>query len=83
LFFKNANNSRIKITFFTVILKYRRLIGVKWAWQEQGIIIVSIEKEKNQLKKEFFLVHHRIVSAVKRVDFDSDRVTCGSERSLV
>ena len=30
-----------------------------------------------------FFVHHRIISAVKRVEFVSDRTSYSSERSLV
>ena len=57
------------------------LVGVqevRWdlgAWQEQGIIFFSTEKETKMVNwEQDFFVHHRIVSAVKWVEFVSDRM---------
>jgi len=34
-------------------------------------------------REQDFFVHHRIISAVKRVEFVSDKMSYSSERSLV
>jgi len=54
----------------------RRLGGTKRAWHEQGILFFSFEKERKIInwRQEFFK-HYRIVSAVKRVELVSDRVS--------
>ena len=50
----------------------------------QGIIIFSMEMETRIINwEQDFFVHHRIVSAIKRVEFFSDRVSHSSERLLV
>jgi len=44
--------------------------------REQGIIIFSMEKETEVISwEQDFFVHHRIVSAVKRVEFVSYRMS--------
>ena len=54
----------------------RRLDGTKGTQKEQGIIIFSMEEEMKIINREQdFFVHHRTVSAVKRVEFVSNRVT--------
>ena len=46
-------------------------------------MIFSTSKEmKNINLEQVFFVHRRIVSAVKRVEFVSDRLSYGAERSL-
>jgi len=60
----------------------RKLSGTKGAEQEMEIIIVSMEKEKKNWEQDFF-VHHRIVSAAKRVEAVGDRVSYSYESSLV
>jgi hypothetical protein len=56
----------------------RRLGGTKGALSEQGNIFFSKEKEMKIInwKQVFFFVHHRIVSAVKSVEFETDRMCC-------
>jgi len=52
-----------------------RLGGTKGAQSEQGIIILSMEKgTKINCDKDFF-ANNRIISAVKRVEFVSDRMS--------
>jgi len=46
----------------------------KGGTERAGAYIFYMEKENHQLGTGFF-VHHRIVSAVKRVEFVSDRVS--------
>jgi hypothetical protein len=50
---------------------------------KQGIIVFYRGKELKITSWEQGFVHHRIVSAVNRVEFVSDRVSYSSERSLV
>jgi len=54
----------------------RRLGGTKRVRYELGIIIFSLEKERKIInwRQEFFK-QHRIVSAVKRVEFVSSRMS--------
>ena len=49
----------------------------KGALYEQGIIFFSVEEEAkvNNCEQDFF-VHHRILSAVNRVELVSDRMLC-------
>ena len=51
-----------------------RLGGTKGAQYEQGTIIFSMEKEMKIIWQQDFFVHQRIASAVKRVDFVSDKM---------
>ena len=54
----------------------RRLGKIKGAQVEQGIIIFSMEKEMKIINwEEDFFVHNRTVSAVKRGEFVSNRVS--------
>ena len=54
---------------------YRRLGGEKRGTVRAGDYFFCMEtKKENQLEKEFF-VHHRTVSAVKRVEFVSDKMS--------
>jgi hypothetical protein len=49
-----------------------------------GVIFFSMENETNIINWEQDVVHQRIVSAVKRVDFVSERISYdSSESSLV
>ena len=51
----------------------RRSGGTKGAQKEQGIMIVSMGKEMKIINWEKgSFVHHRIVTAVKRVEFVND-----------
>ena len=43
--------------------------------QEQGISIYSMERKRKSSIGNRIFVHHRTVSAVKRVEFISDRVS--------
>jgi hypothetical protein len=52
----------------------RRLGGVKEALQEQGIISFYGRRNENQLGTGLF-VHQRIVPAVKKLEFVSDRIS--------
>jgi len=42
--------------------------------KSRGLFLLYGNKKENQLEKEFF-VHHRTVSAVKRVEFVSDKMS--------
>ena len=54
----------------------RRLGGPKGPQYEQGTIIFSMEKEMNIISwEQDFVVHQRITSTVKRVEFVSDRMS--------
>ena len=53
---------------------YRMLSGIKGALLEQGFIFMLWKRnEKHQLGTGF-LVHHRILPAVKTVEVDCDRI---------
>jgi hypothetical protein len=54
---------------------WRRSGGTKGARKEQGITIFSMEKETKIFKWEKDILHHRIVSAVKRIGLVGDRVS--------
>jgi hypothetical protein len=55
---------------------YRKLGGTKGTRQEMEFIIFSMEKETKFLNwEQDFLVHHRRVSAAKRVEAVGDRVS--------
>ena len=52
-----------------------RLGGTKGAQYEQGTIIFSMEKEMKIIWQQDFFVHQRIASAVKTVEFVSNRMS--------
>ena len=55
---------------------YRRFGETKGAQYEQGTVIFSMEREMKIISwEQDFFVHQRIVSAVKRVEFVSDRMS--------
>jgi len=55
---------------------YRKLGTTKQALLEQGIVLFSMEKKTKILNwGKGFLARHRIISAVRRADFVSDRVS--------
>jgi len=66
------------------------LVGVQEVkWDKEGTVRAGYYNffygsgNKNlQSGTGFFFVHHRIISAVKRVEFISDRMSYSSERSL-
>ena len=54
----------------------RRSGGTKGAQLEQGIMIFLRErKRESSTRNRFFFVHRRLVSAVKRIEFVSDRLS--------
>ena len=66
------------------------LVGVREvSWDKGGTIRAGDyifflwRRQKNSLIGTGYFVHHRIASAVKRVDYVSGRKTYGYERSLV
>jgi hypothetical protein len=54
---------------------YRRLDGTKGAWEEATDYISYRKETKIIIANRIFFCTHRIVPAVKRVEFVSDRVS--------
>jgi len=51
-------------------------VGQRGHREEQGIIFYSMEKEtRNIIWEHVSFVHHRIIPAVKRVEFFSDMIS--------
>jgi len=62
---------------------YRRLDGQKGHGKSGDYIFSYGKGKKNNHLGTGFFVHYRIVSAVKRVEYVNDRMSCSSVRSLV
>ena len=54
---------------------YRKLGGTKGQGKSRGLHFFLCKRKKNHQLGKGFIVHHRIVSAVKRVEFVSDWVS--------